>query len=289
MMLSVLPLVLICVGLLVYLLTTAAGINDQQSAATATATATVTAEGDGSRGLDFQFADSTGQLRPARLVFPQAGHVPKGTTFTVHYVPGDPGRVYAGADELDLRFRNLVSGAQFALLVLLVGVLTTAFRLWRRIAAERRPAQTYPVRWAQFRRGLIRRSWLVVEDQAAKREWWLPVYWQPGLASLLAGTPCKVHGNPAVDRLVVVEVHGQPVWPAGRRRPTKPRRRKGDWIDGTVKWTKTAAKQQERDGGPELEHVPLVRHLSGDVALVLPARSEERRVGKECRSRWAPY
>ena len=24
-------------------------------------------------------------------------------------------------------------------------------------------------------------------------------------------------------------------------------------------------------------------------ALILPARSEERRVGKECRSRWSPY
>src|SRR5260370_6913157 len=27
----------------------------------------------------------------------------------------------------------------------------------------------------------------------------------------------------------------------------------------------------------------------GDVSLVAPARSEERRVGKECRSRWSPY
>ena len=27
----------------------------------------------------------------------------------------------------------------------------------------------------------------------------------------------------------------------------------------------------------------------GDVAVPLAARSEERRVGKECRSRWSPY
>ena len=28
---------------------------------------------------------------------------------------------------------------------------------------------------------------------------------------------------------------------------------------------------------------------SGDDTLVLVTRSEERRVGKECRSRWSPY
>src|SRR2546422_4014727 len=35
-------------------------------------------------------------------------------------------------------------------------------------------------------------------------------------------------------------------------------------------------------------HVPL--HLSGpDIVLPVGIRSEERRVGKECRSRWSPY
>ena len=29
--------------------------------------------------------------------------------------------------------------------------------------------------------------------------------------------------------------------------------------------------------------------IKGRVALVEPRRSEERRVGKECRSRWSPY
>src|SRR3712207_6672255 len=33
-----------------------------------------------------------------------------------------------------------------------------------------------------------------------------------------------------------------------------------------------------------------IRHVDGaDRAALLPARSEERRVGKECRSRWSPY
>ena len=29
--------------------------------------------------------------------------------------------------------------------------------------------------------------------------------------------------------------------------------------------------------------------ISNKVATVVPGRSEERRVGKECRSRWSPY
>ena len=28
---------------------------------------------------------------------------------------------------------------------------------------------------------------------------------------------------------------------------------------------------------------------AGDIVLALRSRSEERRVGKECRSRWSPY
>ena len=39
--------------------------------------------------------------------------------------------------QVDVRLRNLVSGVLFALLVLAVGVLTTAFRLWRRVVTER--------------------------------------------------------------------------------------------------------------------------------------------------------
>src|SRR2546430_10649367 len=58
--------------------------------------------------------------------------------------------------------------------------------------------------------------------------------------------------------------------------------------------------------GGILEHIEFAGVHSGDAAMVLPphtlshsvietigeytrARSEERRVGKECRSRWSPY
>src|SRR5258707_6572758 len=45
-------------------------------------------------------------------------------------------------------------------------------------------------------------------------------------------------------------------------------------------------------GLPRLDGVEVCRRLrdKGDVPiLMLTARSEERRVGKECRSRWSPY
>ena len=37
------------------------------------------------------------------------------------------------------------------------------------------------------------------------------------------------------------------------------------------------------------EKFDLVFHLAGAVSAECEARSEERRVGKECRSRWSPY
>ena len=36
-------------------------------------------------------------------------------------------------------------------------------------------------------------------------------------------------------------------------------------------------------------HEPFVGDLTQDEARAVAARSEERRVGKECRSRWSPY
>ena len=46
--------------------------------------------------------------------------------------------------------------------------------------------------------------------------------------------------------------------------------------------------------GQQLRHFNVATHQSGQLArrrgsVVNGARSEERRVGKECRSRWSPY
>ena len=38
-----------------------------------------------------------------------------------------------------------------------------------------------------------------------------------------------------------------------------------------------------------LESIEEIRQLAGKYSLSLDMRSEERRVGKECRSRWSPY
>jgi hypothetical protein len=268
MIFSVLPLVLICTTLILVLGLKARSVAHELAPATATAPGQVHADGTGRDGLDIDWTDARSARHTTHLVFPNVGKIKAGTKVTIFYVPDDPDRAYAAGDRLDTRGRDLTSGVLFAVLVLLVGALVTGFRLWRRVVAERRAAQTYPIRWAQYRRGLIRRSWLVVED--GKQEWWVPVYWQPGLAAILAGTPAKVHGNPALDRLLVIEVDGATVWPSGKRRASTPRG-KGEWREGTVKYTKTAVKQRERDGGPDIEQVSIGRHLLGDVALVLPA------------------
>src|SRR5256885_8350726 len=45
---------------------------------------------------------------------------------------------------------------------------------------------------------------------------------------------------------------------------------------------------QMQDGGRQILVVALHR-LDGPDSMLVAARSEERRVGKECRSRWSPY
>ena len=37
------------------------------------------------------------------------------------------------------------------------------------------------------------------------------------------------------------------------------------------------------------EAMPSIRGLARDLRISVITRSEERRVGKECRSRWSPY
>ena len=44
---------------------------------------------------------------------------------------------------------------------------------------------------------------------------------------------------------------------------------------------------QRKDGGDAI--LEALRKLDVDYIISSPGRSEERRVGKECRSRWSPY
>src|SRR6266513_4979218 len=57
--------------------------------------------------------------------------------------------------------------------------------------------------------------------------------------------------------------------------------------DRNVTGVQTCALPILPDG--EFFTAPLEDSVEGEVSFHLPARSEERRVGKECRSRWWPY
>src|SRR5437763_16890689 len=63
---------------------------------------------------------------------------------------------------------------------------------------------------------------------------------------------------------------------SSRRRHT---RYIGDWSSDVC--SSDLERALHRAGGDE--------HLGHEVVAALEARSEERRVGKECRSRWSPY
>ena len=41
--------------------------------------------------------------------------------------------------------------------------------------------------------------------------------------------------------------------------------------------------------GVTLTPLKIIPNTKGDILHAMKARSEERRVGKECRSRWSPY
>ena len=65
---------------------------------------------------------------------------------------------------------------------------------------------------------------------------------------------------------------------------------KPEWIDGRKVDRKTYARQIEEAQiiNKLFEKTP-VQIIADDVGTGKTWRSEERRVGKECRSRWSPY
>ncbi len=191
--------------------------------ATGRATATVVSSGSGvdGREVELRWTDDRGTERVSRVRASGGGAVPAGRTVSLRFDPADPsGPVYVSGDETSARLRDLAFGLVLTVLVVLVAVATGVVHIARRRAAERRPAEPLPVRYARSRRGVVQRSWLVVTEAGGDR--WVPVHWDPVLTTLEPGARVPVHGRPGRDRVVVADVAGVPVWQAGRRRPTAP-------------------------------------------------------------------
>jgi hypothetical protein len=234
-------------------------------AATAEAPATITQTGlDNGTAVEMRWTDSRGQQHLSRLRVPNSGRIRPGETVTLRYVPSDPALVFVGGDATYLLLRDLAYDIFIVALVVLVATAVSAVHVVRRLAAERRPGRTVPATYARSRRGLIHRGWLLLAD--ADREWWVPVHWEPALASMLAKTPCTVHGRPLIDRVVVVDVHRTPVWQSGRKRPVAPG---GEVITTATPWSKAAQRRtEEAQASPP---VSLGRQLRVDAALLAAA------------------
>lgn len=220
---GLLPLLVAGVVLIVVLAVRFAETAAPVREATGRADGTVLRSGLGPDGRDVElrWTDDRGASRVSTVRAARAGTVPAGRTVQLRYAPADPsGRVFAPGDETSARLRDLAYGLLLTVLVVVGVLVATGVHVARRLAAERRPGTTLPVTYARSRRGIVRRSWLVVTEQG--RDWWVPVHWDPLLPGLPPGTPATVHGRPSQDRVVVVDVGGAKVWQAGRRRATPP-------------------------------------------------------------------
>jgi hypothetical protein len=261
------PLLVIGTALTVTLVIRFAQIDAPVREATGSAQATVVRGGLGPDGNDVElrWTDQQGREQLSRVTVPEADDVRAGQMVTIRYVPSDPSRVYVGGDATSLRLRDIAYGAFVIVAVIIAAVLITVVHIARRLAAERRPATTMPATYVQSKRGLVQRSWLILAD--AGREWWLPVHWDPVLTTMLSKAPCRVHGRPMVDRVIVVAVDGMPIWQSWRKRRDQPG---GQLRSSTTVWSKSAQRRVAAETAPT--HIGLARHLRGDgvIALVAP-------------------
>ena len=75
----------------------------------------------------------------------------------------------------------------------------------------------------------------------------------------------------------------------GWRRTLPFSERKPDACLITVMTSTIEAKTTSRFAGPHLALLAILYTVLFNAGLIPVTRSEERRVGKECRSRWSPY
>lgn len=253
MLLGLLPLVVICIGLLVGVVVREQQIAGKVGAATKTTTGLVRSVESNVATVDW--TDHSGRRHASRFAFPASSAPRPGAQVTVHYTP-DASRAYASGDTTYSRIDDLVGGVLYIVVVLAAATVATWVRIWRRRAAERRPATRARATRVRVRFALFHRSFLVLAE--ARREWWVPVFWDPVLTNLPANTPCGVHGDPARDGLVVIDVGDARIWPSGRVRTRLPR---GEQIANAGTWKKGAAIEP---GTP----VSLPRQALGDAVFV---------------------
>jgi hypothetical protein len=274
---GLLPLLVVAVALIAVLADRFSATAEPVRQATAGATATVERSGldpDG-RGVELRWTDERGTERTSRVVAERAGAVPAGSRVEIRYQPADPSRVFVGGDETSARLRDLAFSLAVTLLVVAVALLVLLLHLARRVSAERRPGSTLPVSYARSRRGLVRRSWLVVDEQG--KDWWVPVHWDPVLPRLQAGTPGTAHGIPSRDAVVAVEVDGTTVWQAaGRRRATPPRgeiTREASPAAGVRRQggERTAAAAAQPPADADSVRAGLLWHFRADAAVLVAA------------------
>jgi hypothetical protein len=262
---GLIPLLLVGAALLAVLTVRYSDATSPLREATARAVATVQRSGlgDDGRGVELSWTDEQGVRRSGLVRASGPGSVPVGARVEVRYVPSDPSRVYAAGDQTEEQVRDIGFGIVAVIAVLVGAVLVSAVHVVRRLLAERRPGTAMPVRYAQVRRRLLRRSWLVVDDQA--RQWWLPVHWAPILGELGSGASATVHGRPGRQRVLAIDAAGTTVWQAaGQVRTSPPRGEVG--ADEEV-WSPPA----EPAAGSRTADVGLARHLRTDGALLVAA------------------
>ncbi|HVQ96186.1 MAG TPA: DUF3592 domain-containing protein [Mycobacteriales bacterium] len=263
------PLLVIAVGLLILLTARFSTAAAPLRAATATAEATVVRGDLGADGktVELRWTDSRGEAHTSQVRVPEVSNVHGGGKATVRYVPDDPSRIFVNGDETSLRLRDLAFEIFAVTIVLLGAVLLTIVHVLRRLRAERRPATPTVATYARSKRGLLQRSWLILEEGG--REWWIPVHWEEQLAGLLAKTPAKVHGRPMLDRVLVIDVGGGVVWQSGRKRSGPPP--KADVITATTPWSKSAERRVEATPAEPPPTGRLSRQFRGDAVVIVVA------------------
>jgi hypothetical protein len=266
---GLIPLLLVGAALLAVLASRYAAAAAPLRDATARAVATVERSGLGAdrRGVELSWTDEHQVRRTGVVRASGPGSVPAGAGVDIRYVPSDPSRVYAAGDETEARVRDIGFGLVLVVLVLIIAVVVSVVHVVRRLAAERRPGTPMPVRYVRTRRRLLRRSWLVVDDQ--DREWWVPVHWEPELGEIGSGTPATVHGRPGRQRVLAIDAFGTTVWQAaGRVRATPPR---GEVSTDEDVWSSPSGRSEPESAGTPPVDIGVARHLRTDGALLVAA------------------